>query len=119
MAEVLESNTTVLSAGDWVLPAIAMSGTWTTHKVCDQSALTKVRNDISVEGAATMMINPASALRMLEDYVQLKEGDWVVQNGANSAVGLAAIQIAKVITQFISILVYIRFIKSPMYRTCI
>ena len=100
MAEVLESNTTGLSAGDWVLPAIAMSGTWTTHKVCDQSALTRVRNDISVEGAATMMINPASALRMLEDYVQLKEGDWVVQNGANSAVGLAAIQIAKVIMQF-------------------
>ncbi len=26
----------------------------------------------------------------------LKEGDWLVQNGANSAVGLAVIQLAKV-----------------------
>ena len=49
-----------------------------------------------MDGAATMMINPASALRMLEDYVALREGDWVVQNGANSAVGLALIQIARV-----------------------
>ena len=49
-----------------------------------------------MDGAATMMINPASALRMLEDYVALGEGDWVVQNGANSAVGLALIQIARV-----------------------
>eukprot|EP00088_Acartia_fossae_P064586 TRINITY_DN7951_c0_g1_i10.p1 TRINITY_DN7951_c0_g1~~TRINITY_DN7951_c0_g1_i10.p1 ORF type:complete len:199 (+),score=51.12 TRINITY_DN7951_c0_g1_i10:446-1042(+) len=32
---------------------------------------------------------------MLEDFVPLQEGDVVVQNGANSGVGLAAIQIAK------------------------
>jgi hypothetical protein len=32
----------------------------------------------------------------LQDFVPLKEGDWLVQNGANSAVGLAVIQLAKV-----------------------
>lgn len=67
------------------------------NSLCNQEdKLIRVRNDIPVEGAATLMINPATALRMLEDYVPLKEGDWVVQNGANSAVGLAVIQIAKV-----------------------
>lgn len=66
-----------------------------------------MRNDISVEGAATMIVNPASALRMLEDYVPLKGEDWVVQNGANSAVGLAVIQIAKVTRFTIQIFVHV------------
>jgi len=32
---------------------------------------------------------------MLLDFVQLKEGDVVIQNGANSAVGQAVVQMAK------------------------
>lgn len=28
---------------------------------------------------------------MLHDFVQLKEGDWVVQNGANSAVRVSCV----------------------------
>jgi trans-2-enoyl-CoA reductase len=31
----------------------------------------------------------------LEDFVQLKSGDVIIQNGANSAVGQAVIQLAK------------------------
>ena len=31
--------------------------------------------------------SPPSALRMLDEFVDLSEGDVVVQNGANSAVG--------------------------------
>ena len=59
----------------------------------------KIRNDIPVTVAATIMINPCTAyryqrhqvfadfsLRMLLDFVELAPGDWVVQNGANSAV---------------------------------
>lgn len=33
-------------------------------------------------------------MRMLEEFVELREGDVVIQNGANSAVGRAAIQFA-------------------------
>lgn len=32
---------------------------------------------------------------MLKDFVTLKEGEWVIQNGANSGVGRAVIQLAK------------------------
>lgn len=32
---------------------------------------------------------------MLANFESLKEGDWVLQNGANSQVGLAVIQIAR------------------------
>lgn len=43
----------------------------------------------------TVSVNPVTAYRMLKDFVELKEGDWVIQNGANSGVGRAVIQLAK------------------------
>jgi NADPH:quinone reductase-like Zn-dependent oxidoreductase len=40
-------------------------------------------------------INPATAYLLLTEFVQLKPGDWVLQNSANSSVGRAVIPIAK------------------------
>jgi NADPH:quinone reductase-like Zn-dependent oxidoreductase len=40
-------------------------------------------------------INPATASLLLTEFVPLKPGDWVIQNGANSSVGRAVIPIAK------------------------
>jgi trans-2-enoyl-CoA reductase len=45
--------------------------------------------------AATFSVNPGTAYRMLHDYVNLKAGDTVIQNGANSAVGQNVIQMCK------------------------
>jgi NADPH:quinone reductase-like Zn-dependent oxidoreductase len=45
--------------------------------------------------AAMLRINPATALLLLEDNVDLKPGDWVIQNVANSAVGRHLIVLAK------------------------
>jgi trans-2-enoyl-CoA reductase len=42
-----------------------------------------------------LKINPMTAWRLLNDYVDLKKGDWLVQNAANSAAGRAVIQIAR------------------------
>ena len=46
---------------------------------------------------ATVGVNPVTAWRMLKDFVPLdaERGDWFVQNGANSGVGRAAIQLGK------------------------
>lgn len=41
-----------------------------------------------------VQVNPTTAYNMLKDFVDLQPGDWVLQNGANSAVGQAVIQIA-------------------------
>ena len=41
-------------------------------------------------------MNPCTAYRLLRDFVELKPGDIILQNGANSAVGKAVIQLAKV-----------------------
>src|SRR5438093_5186966 len=42
-----------------------------------------------------LKINQMPALRQLHDYVDLKKGDWLIQNAANSAAGRAVIQIAR------------------------
>lgn len=52
------------------------------------------------EQVGTVGVNPVTAWRMLRDFVGLKgegegRGDWFVQNGANSGVGRAAIQLGK------------------------
>jgi mitochondrial enoyl-[acyl-carrier protein] reductase / trans-2-enoyl-CoA reductase len=45
--------------------------------------------------AAMLRINPPTALLLLTDIVDLKPGDWVIQNVANSAVGRIVIRLAK------------------------
>ncbi|WP_244432860.1 MULTISPECIES: zinc-dependent alcohol dehydrogenase family protein [unclassified Afipia] len=45
--------------------------------------------------AAMLRINPPTARLLLEDFVELKEGDWVIQNAANSSVGQLAIKLAR------------------------
>merc|ERR1719495_2582585 len=72
-----------------------MTGTWKTHALGTKEDWIKVRNDIPVMAAATLYINPCTALRMLRDFVQLQPGDWVIQNGSNSAVGQAVIQMSR------------------------
>ena len=85
---------TELQTGDWVVPAAAGWGTWRMVAVCPSSEMLKIRNDISIVSAATLTVNPSTAYRMLLDFVKLSPGDYVIQNGANSGVGQAVIQIA-------------------------
>lgn len=44
---------------------------------------------------AMLRINPATALLLLSDIVDLKPGDWLIQNVANSAVGRLVIQLTR------------------------
>ena len=41
------------------------------------------------------LLNPMTAWRLLNDFEYLREGDVIIQNAGNSAVGLAVIQFAK------------------------
>lgn len=44
---------------------------------------------------ALMMVNGMTAICLLEDFATLKEGDWIIQNGANSSCGRYIITLAK------------------------
>lgn len=95
ITSVGEAVTTV-AVGDWVIPSQAGFGTWRHHTTADEGDLFKLPKDkISVENAATLAMNPCTAYRLLsDDFVALQAGDVIIQNGANSSVGQAVIQIA-------------------------
>ena len=44
---------------------------------------------------AMLISSPASALLMLDSYVSLEKGDWILQSAANSAVGSVVVQLAR------------------------
>lgn len=97
VAEVLECGKNVqnVKVGDKVIPLSGL-GTWQTHIIFPDKDLLKVPSNVDNVNAATVIVNPATAFRMLRDFVQLSPGDTVIQNGANSAVGQAAIQLCKI-----------------------
>ncbi|KAM4095493.1 hypothetical protein ACJW30_08G033400 [Castanea mollissima] len=84
-----------LLPGDWVIPSPPSSGTWQTYVVKDQSVWHKINKESPMEYAATITVNPLTALRMLEDFITLNPGDAIVQNGATSIVGQCIIQLAQ------------------------
>ena len=78
-------------------PVISLDrvGNWCEAYVAEANSLIPLPNDIPLEQAAMLSVNPPTAWRMLEGFVDLKPGDWVIQNAANSGVGRAVIQIAR------------------------
>lgn len=95
VAEVLQLGEGVseVAVGDWVTIPSSL-GSWQTHALATASELMRVPNDLPVEAAAMLMVNPPTAWRLLRD-ANLNQGDWVVQNAANSAVGLHVIEMAR------------------------
>lgn len=84
-----------LNVGDWVVPSNSGIGCWRTYGNHRETDLFKISKNIPFESAATFQVNPPTAYRMLKDFVTLKPGDLVVQNGGNSNVGRAVIQLCK------------------------
>ncbi|KAF5316098.1 hypothetical protein D9619_006179 [Psilocybe cf. subviscida] len=85
-----------LKVDDWVILTKQQAGTWATarHVAAEDVAKVPDSEGLTEAQAATITVNPPTAYNMLADFAKLKEGDWVIQNGANSAVGQAVIQIA-------------------------
>ncbi|EKM50354.1 uncharacterized protein PHACADRAFT_263603 [Phanerochaete carnosa HHB-10118-sp] len=96
LAEVTEVGGGVqgVHKGDWVVMAGQQLGTWASARTLKAEDVIKVPSGVSEVNGATMTVNPPTAYNMLHDFVTLQEGDWVMQNGANSTVGQAVIQIA-------------------------
>jgi len=96
-ADVLKVGSSVrdLQVGDRVIPSKSTNGTWRTHWRTHFSDFNKIDKRLDVFSASQTIVNPSTAYRMLKDYATLKEGETVLQNGANSAVGKNVIQMAK------------------------
>ncbi|XP_054734942.1 enoyl-[acyl-carrier-protein] reductase, mitochondrial-like [Anastrepha obliqua] len=97
VAEVLRVGEKVkqLKPGHRVVVAENALGTWRTHATFAEHQLMCVSDKIDLVAAATLVVNPPTAYRMLKDFVPLAQGDCVIQNGANSAVGQVVHQLCK------------------------
>ncbi len=68
---------------------------WTQKRRVNGDDVIPVPAKMDLRQAAMLRINPPTALLLLTDIVQLKPGDWVIQNVANSAVGRIVIALAR------------------------
>ena len=91
--ESVGCGVTGIVAGDCV--ALAYLGTWAERVVVAANRLVPLPAGIDDGLAAMLILNPATAWRMLHDFVDLQQGEWVILNAANSSVGRCAIEIAR------------------------
>jgi NADPH:quinone reductase-like Zn-dependent oxidoreductase len=83
-----------VKVGDRVLAPPA-SFTWRERIVVSAGGLSALPAGADPRQLAMLGINPPTAALLLSEYVDLKPGDWVVQNAANSGVGRWVIAFAK------------------------
>ncbi len=95
VAIVLETGNEVadLKTGERVLP-IGVFGVWSDELVVQRRSLVPVSSHTNVLQQAMFTANPATAWVLLQHQVTLQPGQWVIQNGANSAVGQCTRQLA-------------------------
>ena len=85
---------TGLSVGDVVvLPLYSL--TWRERLVVPASGVVAVPENADLQQLAMLRINAVTAALLLSEYVDLKPGDWILQNAGNSAVARSVTAIAK------------------------
>jgi trans-2-enoyl-CoA reductase len=71
------------------------SGTWASHIVAVAAQLQPLPNEADPLQLSMMTINPPTAALLLSEFGSLQPEEWVIQNAANSAVGLYLVQLAR------------------------
>jgi len=70
-------------------------GTWASHVLAPVAKLVPLPNGADPQQLAMLTVNPPTASLLLGNFVDLKPGDWVMQNAANSGVGSYLLQLAR------------------------
>ncbi len=83
-----------VQAGDRVIVNNPDRAGWRERRLCPADGLLALPKADPVS-LALLAANPPTALLMLELFGRLQPGDWVIQNSANSSVGVSLIQIAR------------------------
>ncbi len=84
-----------LKVGDRVLALCGGRGNWCQRIKASADGVMPLPADADTLQLAMMAVNPATAWHMLKSFVQLRPGEWVLQNAGNSGVGHNVIRIAK------------------------
>lgn len=91
--EALGEGVTGLQEGQRV-SAASVHGTWAESFIAPARMVIPMPDSIDDNMAAQLIAMPLSALMLLE-FLQVEEGQWIVQNAANGAVGKALAMLAK------------------------
>jgi NADPH:quinone reductase-like Zn-dependent oxidoreductase len=91
--DALGEGVTGLLVGQRV-SAASVHGTWAEHFIAPAKMVIPMPDSIDDNTAAQLIAMPLSALMLLE-FLQVKPGQWIVQNAANGAVGKALAMLAK------------------------
>jgi NADPH:quinone reductase-like Zn-dependent oxidoreductase len=83
-----------VKVGDRVVAPLS-SFTWRERMVISAQGLFALPAGADPQQLSMLAINPPTAALLLSEYVDLKPGEWVVQNSANSSVGRWVIAFAK------------------------
>lgn len=95
VGEVVEIGKLVcrVEPGQRVVLTSRLRGTWRYYGVYHERDLHVVSPNLALAEASMLTIAPCTAYRMLKDFRDLKHGQTVIQNAANSAVGQSVIQL--------------------------
>ena len=72
------------------------TGFWCEAYIANQDTLIPLPCGLAAEQGSMLAVNPPTAWLLLNEFVALNPGDWIIQNAANSAVGRLIIQIADI-----------------------
>ena len=94
IGEVVELGSGVegLSLGD-IVRIPEEPGVWAQYHIANADSLMKLPKGLEPDMLAMSFVNPPTALCILSEFGTLKEGDWIIQNGAGSALGYFMIQL--------------------------
>jgi NADPH:quinone reductase-like Zn-dependent oxidoreductase len=92
--EAVGPGVTEVVVGDRVILPL-YSFTWRERMIVPSVGLFALPEEIDVQQAALLRINPPTAILLLDEYVPLTSGDWIVQNAVNSGVGRSVVAAAK------------------------
>jgi NADPH:quinone reductase-like Zn-dependent oxidoreductase len=100
VGRVVETSPAVTHVTVGQLVLLPGAGTWREELITSAASVIPLP-DLGKPAAAVIeqlsmtTINPLTALLLLTSFVDLKEGDWIMQSASNSAVGEYVIQLAK------------------------
>jgi len=92
VVDAIGADVTHLTVGQRVATG-GTFGVWAEYFVAKAATLIPVDDSLTDEVAAQLVSMPFSAIALL-DTLDLKEGDWLLQNAANGAVGRLVAQLA-------------------------
>ncbi len=88
------SSVTTTKSGDMVTIPFGTFA-WSEKVVAKAAGLVVLPPNVDLQQAAMLSINPPTAVLLLEEFVSLNSGDWIVLNAANASVSHAIIAVAK------------------------